>query len=161
MKDKVSNLYDLLSVRYPRLSRGAHFLVAGGIGVCVNVTILFIFTDVFKVWYIASTVVAFIFSFGVSFFLQKFFTFKDNSIDRIHHQAGSYVLIGLLNLCLNILLMYFFVEYVGFHHLFSQIVASALIAIESYFLYALVFRASNPIIYRFKVWYDASHENEL
>ncbi len=110
-------------------------MVSGTAATGVDLFFLFLFKSVFHIWYIFSAIVAFVIAFGVSFSLQKFWTFQDRAMHLLRSQMITYFVITACNLGLNTLLMYFFVDVFGIQYLFSQIIASALIALESYFMY--------------------------
>ena len=135
MIKRAKDLYARFDERYPAYTKIFRFLLSGGIALGTDLFFLFLFTDIFGVWYIASAVVAFILACGVSFILQKFWTFGDNSREGIHMQMGVYFFVAVINLALNTLLVYVFVERADLHYLFAQAVASALIAVESFFIY--------------------------
>jgi len=116
-------------------SRVIRFIIAGTIGAVTDLFLLWLLTTVLGVWYLASAVVAFILSFVVSFFLQKIWTFKNREVERIHVQAGAYLLVTLCNLGINTGLVYVFVQYLSIHYLFAQVIASVIIACESFFVY--------------------------
>lgn len=110
------------------------FIIAGGSAFVVNIIALFIFTEVLGIYYLASTVLAFVVAFCVSFVLQKFWTFRDSSREGMHVQATLYLLMQCVNLGLNALLMYAFVEYLHVYYLFSQVVISFFLAFTSFFI---------------------------
>lgn len=146
MIDRVKDLYGRLDVRYPTHMRIFRFLFSGGISLGTDLVLLYIFTDIFGIWYLASAVAAFTLAFLVSFTLHKFWTFGDHSRDGIHMQMGTYFLVAIANLGLNTMLVFAFVEWVGVHYLLAQVVASALIAIESFFVYQhFIFRKTVPL----------------
>ena len=126
-----------------KLAKILRFLIAGGIGAGVNVGVLYLLTGVLGVWYIASAVVAFIVSYGLSFVLQKFWTFQDASRERMHVQAGWYIAIALLNLGLNTGILYLFVHYGHIEYLIAQLITSLVIAGESFWAYRAVFGAKH------------------
>lgn len=143
MIDWTIRKYGELNDRYPTHTKIVRFLISGGTATLTNLVLLYAFTDLLGIWYIASAIAAFIIAFIVSFTLQKFWTFGDMSRDGMHRQAIIYFTAGALNLCLNTVLLYVFVEYIGSHYLISQIIISALIAIENYFIYQfLIFKRS-------------------
>lgn len=111
------------------------YLIAGGTAACVNLAILYIFTHYFNLWYLLSSVIAFLLAFCVSFGLQKFWTFKDHVTDDLHKQGGVYLLITLINLGINTLLMYMFVDHFGLHYLPAQVLTGGLLAVVSYYAY--------------------------
>jgi len=112
------------------------YIVAGGTAAVVDLGLLFLFTDVFKLHYLISAIIAFVFAFFVSFILQKYWTFEDNSTERVHAQAFVYLVVSIANLGLNTLYMYILVDTFGLWYLSSQ-VAGALVACGSFFVYRL------------------------
>ncbi|KKW12618.1 MAG: GtrA family protein [Parcubacteria group bacterium GW2011_GWA2_49_9] len=127
--------------RYQRLLR---YLVAGGTAAAVDLGMLYILTDVFFVHYLWSAVWAFVVSFFVSFLLQKFWTFQNRETGRMHVQMTLYFSIALANLAFNTFLMYLFVDRFHIWYLLAQILASGLIAFESFFI-------SRHIVFKSKV----------
>lgn len=135
MIERVKYIYGVLETRYPRLAKLARYLISGGTAAGVDLVLLYAFTEWLHIWYLLSSIFAFIIAFVVSFVLQKFWTFQDHGRDNMHVQAGVYLAVAVTNLALNTLLVYVFVQNVGLHYIFAQIAASALIAIESFFVY--------------------------
>lgn len=136
---RIYDIYKKLEASYPRLTKWGRFFISGGIGAAVNISVLFLLTHVADLWYILSSIVAFIISICASFVLQKFWTFKDNGTDMVRLQATWYALLALINLGLNTALIYSFVDGLGFHYIVGQICTSILIAVESYLVYRKIF----------------------
>jgi len=113
------------------------YLFSGGIAFGVDFFFLYIFTEWVGLYYLVSVVFAFLIAVVVSFILQKFWTFQNNSKTDLRRQAVTYITVAIINTGLNTLLVYLFVEYVGFHYLAGQFVSSGLIAFESFFVYQL------------------------
>lgn len=127
--------------------RFIRFLVAGGTAAMVDLLFLYLFTDVFKIWYLGSAVLAFLFAFVVSFGLQKFWTFKGDHHHQSRAQLLLYLSINLINLGLNSLGLYLLVDKLGAWYLLSQVIMSGLLAFESYFIYKLVvFKEASIVI---------------
>ncbi|MFA6307044.1 MAG: GtrA family protein [Patescibacteria group bacterium] len=118
-----------------KYKRAVKFFIAGSVGAFTNLTLLYFFTDILGVWYLVSSSLSFAVSFLVSFFLQKFWTFSDGDKEAIYKQMGVYLAVALTNLGLNGLLMYTMVDGFEIWYLPAQIIASGLIAVESYFIY--------------------------
>ncbi|MDP2709125.1 MAG: glycosyltransferase [bacterium] len=114
------------------------YLIAGGLAALVDLSLLYIFTDIFKIWYLISASLAFVAAFFVSFFLQKFWTFRDGDKEAMYRQMGVYLAVALINLAINGLLMYIFVDGFKIWYMLAQVMASSLIAVESYFIYKLL-----------------------
>lgn len=111
------------------------YLIAGGTAAAVDLALLYIFTDIFGWWYLVAACLAFAAAFFVSFFLQKFWTFRDGNKEKIYSQMIIYLVVSLANLLINAGLMYIFVDGLGIWYILAQIIASGLIAIESYLIY--------------------------
>lgn len=110
------------------------YLVAGGSAATVDLGLLYVLTEWFSVHYLLSAVLAFIVAFCVSFFLQKFWTFQDHSVERVHSQVVLYFVIAVANLGLNTLLMYILVEHLHLWYFAAQIIAGAFLACGSFFI---------------------------
>lgn len=130
----VGRLWALL-MRFPI---GIRFLLAGGTGTVINLLILYVLTDIFHIWYLISTSLAFVIGSVFSFGLQKFFTFQHRDLVGAHREYPVFIAVGVANLILNGLLMYTFVDGVGVHYLPAQILSTGLISIESFVMYRTV-----------------------
>lgn len=111
------------------------YIVSGGTAAVANLSVLYVLTEVFNVWYLISASVSFIGAFAISFFLQKFWTFKDHETEGIHKQLSWYLAVILVNLALNALFVYFLVEHTGLWYMLAQVVSGLVIAVESFFVY--------------------------
>ena len=116
-------------------TKAIKFVIAGGTSAGISVAALFLLTNFLHVWYLFSSLIAFVPAFAVSFLLQKFWTFGDNSMLAIKKQLLSYFVIVVSNPLLNTPLLYLFVEFAHFHYIVAQIIVGAVIAVMSYFLY--------------------------
>ncbi len=136
----------------PFLGTILKYLVAGGTSAGVDILVLYILNGYFRLSYIPSSVLAFLVAFGVSFTLQKFWTFRDSSL-KIRTQATKYFFVTSCNLLLNTLLMYIFVDLVPLPYfldlshphkvLVSQVIVAGLVALQSFFLYQKFVFTSN------------------
>ena len=124
-----------LLLKYKRVIK---YLIAGGAAASVDLGFLYFFTDILGIWYLISACLAFIMAFFVSFYLQKFWTFRDGDKEKMYKQLGVYLAVALVNLALNAALMYLLVDGLKIWYLLAQIMASGLIAAESYFVYKLL-----------------------
>lgn len=118
------------------------YLISGCTAAVVNLGLLFVLTHLLHIWYIFSSILAFLVAFFVSFFLQKFWTFSNASTVDIHNQMMIYFIPASINLGINTTLMYLFVDFAHLHYMFAQIIASGLIAFESFFIYRWIFKTT-------------------
>lgn len=141
MIERIASLSASFEARYPRYHKTGRFLISGGLAAGTNLTLLYILTDWFGIWYLISSAIAFGVAFCISFTLQKFWTFQDRSREEMHFQAGLFFMFALINLGLNTICLYYLVEFTRLHYLVAQIIVSIFIAIENYFIYQrLIFR---------------------
>lgn len=138
MLDRRAPHLGVLLRRYQRVSK---YVVAGGTAAAVDLGLLYFLTDVIGFHYLVSATLAFIVAFFVSFTLQKFWTFGDEDMDRIHSQLVAYLVIAIVNILVNVGLMYLFVSVIGIWYFFAQILAGATIACYGFLLYRhVIFR---------------------
>lgn len=137
------NKYKFLNENYASHMKIVRYIISGCTAAFTDLVALYIFTDIFGIWYIISTPLAFVIAFGVSFGMQKYWTFRDHSSGNVGKQGMVYFVVSLTNLFVNTFLVFAFTEWVGFHYMFSQFLAGGLIAISSFFIYQkLIFNQS-------------------
>jgi len=111
------------------------YLISGGTAAFVDIVLLYIFTDFFGLWYLLSAIISFLIAYFVSFYLQKFWTFRDNTLHNIRRQMIIYFIVGVTNLGINTAGMYLLVDKFKRHYLIAQIIMGALISFSSYLIY--------------------------
>ena len=125
------------------LPKAVRYIISGGTGAVVNIGTLFVLTHFLGVWYLASSVIAFIVSCFVSFYLQRTWTFEQNLPGTVTRHMSLYLAVALFNLALNTAIVYVCVEYIGLWYVLAQIVASVIVAVSSFFIYQhLIFNDS-------------------
>ena len=134
-----------------RYNRVLKYISAGGTAAAIDLGALYVLTDFAGFHYLFSATTAFLLAFGVSFTLQKFWTFGDKSLERIHAQLTLYLTIAVANIFVNVGLMYLFVDIFGVWYLLAQIIAGAIMACYGFLLYRYV-------IFR-KETHESTHHN--
>ena len=117
------------------------YIFSGTIASLSNFIVLYFLVQKLGLWYLTSSIISFCSGIIVSYCLQKFFTFKNNSTKNIHLQFSVFFIYNLCMLGLNTLLMYLFVDVIGFWYLFSQIIITIGTAFINYFFF-------NKILFR-------------
>lgn len=120
--------------------RAIRFIISGGTAAVTNIGLLAIFTELLGIWYLISSALAFVCAFAVSFVMQKYWAFKSTDSFKIKKQLPMHLSVALFNLGVDVALVYTFVEIVGLWYIAAQIIASAIIAIESFFVLRWIFR---------------------
>ena len=111
------------------------FLVSGSVGAGSNIGILYVLTEYVRLYYLLSACISFVLAAGIGFMLQKFWTFRDHSIERMHVQAAGFFAVTTINFFINIALLYALVQWVHVWYVLAQAIASILIAFGSFILY--------------------------
>lgn len=114
------------------------FVVSGSIGAGVGFLILYWLTDVFRVWYIYSSLFSFTATFIVVFTLQKFWTFEHNDLKAISWQAPLSLGVALINLLLNTLILFFLVNFLRLHYLIAQFFCYSFFAAVDFLIYNFI-----------------------
>lgn len=121
------------------------YLIAGGTAALVDLGLLYFFTNFLGIWYLISACLAFVAAFFVSFSLQKFWTFRDGDKEVMFKQMRIYLAVALANFALNAGLMFILVDGFKIWYMFAQLMASGLIACESYLIYKFVIFNKNKL----------------
>lgn len=111
------------------------FLIAGGTSTSVDLLIYSTLTYWVGLWYIASAISSFVIAFWISFGLMKFWTFRDRNTEKMMKQTYLYFFVAIANLGISTLLIYLFVDYIHIHKFISKVIANAMMAAESFFIY--------------------------
>ncbi len=112
--------------------RVVKFIIVGGMASLVHLATLALLTEWAQVWYLIATTVGFGAGFGVSFTLQKYWTFQETSRARLPGQAFAFFALQMTNLVINGGLMYVLVDMVGLYYVLAQVVVLAVLAVFTY-----------------------------
>lgn len=115
--------------------RLVRYVISGGTGTAVNITVLALLVELLHLHPVVGSAGGFLVAFGISFTLQKYWTFKDHDGAAAPRQMMLYFCIQIMNLFIDMTLMYLFVEIAHIQYVIAQIVTIGFIAIEAYFLY--------------------------
>lgn len=151
LKSIEQRFWNLLKSFSPRLHevlfkkrKGIVYILSGGTAAFVELGSLYVFKGILGMKLIPAVSLAFILAFCVSFMLQKFWTFEDNSTDQVHAQAAKYFAITGFNFFLNLFLMYVLVEIIHVWYMLAKFLISGGIAFFSFFVYRMfVFKGEN------------------
>lgn len=115
--------------------RVVRYIVSGGIATASNFVVLYTFTEFLHIWYITSSIFGLLAATAVSFVLQKFWTFQNAGLERVHIQLPLHIALSLANIAINTVLLYGFVQYLHVWYLLAQFINAALLACVNFFIY--------------------------
>lgn len=131
-----------LQCLFDKYHRIGKFAVTGGLAAVVSLGTFVVLTEVVEMWYLTASIIGYIASFFVNFFLQKFWTFRNTDAERTHVQMGLFFANSLLNLALNAAFMYGLVDVLDVHHILAQVAVIGALAVMNYTLYRrFIFRS--------------------
>lgn len=117
------------------------FGVTGLLGVLTQLVTLYVLTEWAHLWYIHSAVCAWLVAFGVSFGLQRRWTFGRQGRAGAAGQLVAFVALFLANMGINAALLYALVDLLGAPYLIAQFGLLVLIAVWNFFIMRyLIFR---------------------
>ncbi len=129
-----------------RNKSAAKFIMSGCLTGGLDLFFLFIFHGIFHLGVIRSTSISFVLCFLLSFFLQKIWTFRHRSNDKVFHQMFMYFIVGFVNLNFNGFLMHVFVNRFGVWYLLSQLLVNFILGGGNYiFSKFIIFRKKNEV----------------
>ena len=145
----INNLYfrfrNFFSTRWPQVYSFCDqrksffkFLVAGCFSGGSDLVFLYILFGLFKVSIVLATSVAFILSFLVSFALQKFWTFRNYSQDKVAKQIFLYILFAFVGLNLNGVFMHILVNRYNVWYLLAQFMVNLVIGFLNFLTYKFI-----------------------
>ncbi len=118
------------------LNQVIKFMVIGGIGTVINLGILFAMTDLVRLWYISSAVVANAASVTSNFLGNKIWTFKNRIRDKkgIGLQYAKYVMSNTAGIILQISLLFVFVHFFLIWYVASAVISIFIAFVLNFFL---------------------------
>lgn len=123
------------------------YIFVGGIAAVVNILALYVFTDIFKVYYLLSNIVGFILGLIVNYVLSKWLIFSDKKNINKLFEFLIYSIIGIIGLGLDTTFMWIATSIYGIYYLLSKIFSTFIVFIWNFsarkLLYILISKRSN------------------
>lgn len=105
--------------------------IVGASGAVVDLSTLYILTDLVGWYYLVSATLAFIFSALLNFYLNRVWTFKVLADPK--KQLVIFAFVSISGLLLNNGILYALVEWLGIYYMYAKVVAIALVTIWNFF----------------------------
>lgn len=130
----VSRIFDFKKTAFNSFMILRYF-ICGITAAATNIGLLYVFTDISRVWYLYSSIPSFLLALVVSFVLQKFVVFKDKGINKIRHQFYKFFVVAVLGVISNTILVFIFTDMFGVWYILSQIIAGIFVMVQNFVLY--------------------------
>ncbi len=129
-----NSLQKLLKQQTDRISiQFFRYIFVGGIAFIVDFGSLFIFTDIFGLYYLISAAIAFILGLITNYILSINWVFNRRTLNNRTYEFGLFTIIGIIGLALNEFIIWFLTAEIGFYYLISKIIAAIIILFWNFF----------------------------
>ncbi len=119
----LKNLVGYIPYRKETIIQFLKFALVGLFGTGINIFVLLIATEYFGIYYIVSSLLAFLVAMTGNFFLNKIWTFNEKVKSKILKKYFDFFLVSTFALFINIVFLYVLTEFFGIHYLISQFVS--------------------------------------
>ena len=105
------------------IKQGIKFAFVGAIGTFVNLSILYLLTDIFGILYLISETFAFAIALLNNYILNKVETFEEDIQEKVMGKGIKFAIICIIALFVNLTILFILVEYFGIFYLLAEIFA--------------------------------------
>ena len=106
------------------MAQTVKYFLVGGIGVGVNLGLLFILTDFLGIWYILSQGIAIAVSITNNFFLHRYWTFKNEIVEpKTLERYIKFFIVSVVGMCIQLGLTFILVENFAMYYLYAAILS--------------------------------------
>lgn len=117
------------------------FCLVGSAGLLLNLFLVYLFTDIWGIWYLLSFLIATFFTWTFIFFTNSLFTFHDRNTIHYFKNYTSFML-GYAGLFwVNLAMVYIFTSILSFYYLLSIVIGTIITTI-------LTFAYNNRVVFR-------------
>jgi len=109
------------------------YFFVSGIALFADISILFILTEYFKVYYILSATISFLAGIAITYIFSKLYIFTKTKISNKINEFTIFLIIGIIGLILNNIFLYIFTEYFGIYYMLSKIFVIIVTYLWNYF----------------------------
>ena len=103
------------------INQGIRFALVGGVGTLVNLSLLYILTDVYGLLYLISEAFAFTVSIIHNYFWNKSFTFEEDIKEKVIGKGVKFSIVCIIALSVNLIVLFILVEFFGIFYLLAEI----------------------------------------
>lgn len=109
------------------------YIVVGGIAFLIDFATLFVLTDFFRLYYLASASAGFLLGLMANYLLCIRWVFNYRAVgDRQFHEFSLFAVIGIVGLLINNSLLYGLTDGLGLHYLLAKVLVAGMILIFNF-----------------------------
>jgi len=113
------------------------YLMVGALTAVITIALLYIFTDILRIWYLASAAIAYLIGWTVHYTLNKNITFQNRS-RQLGKQFLVFLIIAVAAMLINLALLYFFVEVLKIWYILAQVVVVLIMFMLNYLAHKFI-----------------------
>jgi len=132
--DKIFNFLESKNKHFKKLRTIGKYTFFSVIATLTDLLALFVLTEFFNIYYLISVKISYFIGMIVAFFGNKKYTFKKTN-KKSAHQFLDFFIISVIDLCLNVIIIKIFTEYLGIWYILSKIITVIIIFIGKYYLH--------------------------
>ena len=102
------------------------FAMVGVVNTIIHLSVLYVLTEFFLIWYILSSFLAFLVAVTNSFIMNTLWTFKKDIKRKTVTKYGKFFIVSVVTALSNLFFIYVFTEFSGLWYMLSQFIAIVL-----------------------------------
>jgi putative flippase GtrA len=117
----------------PAIRQFIKFSIVGAWNTIVDFLVYLALTRFVHIYYVAATIGSFLVAATISYFLNKFWTFRDYQKDRMAKQYLQFIFIGSIGALISALVLFCTVHFLHFYDLAGKAAAVVIVVIWNFF----------------------------
>jgi putative flippase GtrA len=109
------------------------YTFVGGLAFIVDFSLLYLLTDLFKIHYLVSAGISFIFGLLVNYLLSILWVFNSRKIKNVMNEFIFFTLIGLFGLGITEVLLWMLTDLFALYYLISKIITTIIVYFWNFF----------------------------
>jgi putative flippase GtrA len=112
------------------------WILSGGVAFVVDFSTLLLLVEIFNIYYLYATCIAFLLSATTNFLISRYLIFNATT-NTVANSYVKFISISLLGLTVIASLMYILVDLVGLHYLLSRLLIASTVGVSSFYIHKL------------------------
>lgn len=114
-------------------SQFCRYACVGGLAFLLDFGCLFIFTEIFKIYYLTSAFLSFLLGLAVNYFLSISWVFNHRNIQNEWIEFSIFSIIGVVGIGINLMFIWFFTDITHLHYMGSKIITGGFVFLWNFF----------------------------
>lgn len=121
------------------------YIFVGGVAAIVNIGSLYVFKEIFDIYYLVANIISFVLGLLTNYMLSKTYVFaKEKSMNRTI-EFINYTLIGVIGLGFDTLFIWIITDVIGVYYIVSKIISTCIVFVWNFFGRKMLYYISRKI----------------